>query len=215
MKKIFIYIIIVLVLASCDSTCIMSGKVVSDVDGEVITNAQIVTSEDITIYSDSTGSFKLNLFGPGLRSDKLEVLVSKDGYETKYFDLSKCEDINNITLKLKPYNTPFITKYPSSFVLSAYYVNLIIVNLLACFTLCFIFFKKVKYRWLWIALILLANLTLKVNYINGDIDVDFVHFPFYLKNYLFYPFTIKVPILFSTIAFWSIYFMNRNRIVKK
>ena len=214
MKKIFIYITIILALTSCDHTFIMTGKVISDVDGEIITNAQIVTSEGITIYSDSTGSFKLNLFGPGPRSDKLEVLVSKDGYETKYFDLSKYEDINNITLILKPYKAPFVTKYPSSFVVSAYYVNLIIVNLLACFTLFFIFFKKVKYRCLWIALILLANLTLKVNYINGDIDVDFVHFPFYLKHYLFYPFTIKVPILFSTIAFWSIYFMNRNRIVK-
>lgn len=201
-------------MPSCDRLFIMSGKVISDVDGQMIANAQIVTSERVTIYSDSTGSFKLNLFGPGSRSDKLEVLVSKDGYETKYFDLSKYEDIHNITLKLKPYNTPFITKYPPSFVIPVYYVNLIIINLIVFFTLCFILFKKVKYRWLWIALILLVNLTLRVNYINGNIDVDFFHFPFYLKHYSFYPFTIKIPILFSTIAFWSIYFISRNRIIK-
>ena len=187
---------------------------INDVDGQMITNAKIITSERLTIYSDSLGKFRLNLFGPGARSDKLEVLVIKEGYETKYFDLSKYEDFHNITLGITPYNTPFITKYPPSFVAPVYYVNLIIVNLIAFFTLCFILFKKAKYRWLWIALILLVNFTLRVNYINGYIDVDFFHLPFYLKHYSFYPFTFKIPILFSTIVFWSIYFINRNRIIK-
>ena len=215
MKIYFIITAIVLiVLSSCDRTYIVSGKVINDVDGQMITNAKIITSERLTIYSDSLGKFRLNLFGPGSQSDKLEVLVIKEGYETKYFDLSKYEDVHNITLELKPYNTPFITKYPLSFVTTAYYVNLTIINLIVFFTLCFILLKKVKYRWLWIALILLVNLTLRVNYINGYIDVDFFHFPFYFKHYSFFPFTFKIPILFSTIAFWSIYFIDRNRIIK-
>lgn len=213
MRKFIIFTAIVLIgMTSCDRVFVMSGKVISDADGKMITNAEIITSEHDTIYSDSLGNFRMSLFGPGSQSDKLEVLVSKEGYETKYFDLSKDIDIHDITLKLMPYNTPLITKYSSWFVVLFYYIDLIVVNFIVFLTLSFILFKKIRYKWFWIILILLANFTLRINYINGNIDVDFFQFPFYFKHYSFYPFTIKIPLLFSTIVFWSIYFINRNRI---
>lgn len=79
---------------SCDRSFSMSGKVVDETTNMPIVDVKIVTSESVITLSDSSGCFRISRFGPGSKSDKLEMLLSKDGYETKYFDLSRQEDFN-------------------------------------------------------------------------------------------------------------------------
>ena len=208
-KNIFLLVILVILVTSCDRMFHMAGKVVDATNGLPITNAEIITSEHRTIYSDSLGKFDLNLFGPGSNSDNLEVLVHRDGYQSTYFDLSQEEDLMGITLELKPGNLPFQTKYSSSLVEIFYKINLYVVNLIVLLTILFVFYKKVRFYLFWIVAILFLNMTLRINYIDGSLSFDFLHLPFYLKSFAFYPFTIKIPLLLGTLAFWGYYLFSR------
>ena len=213
MNRYIIYLIGFLLLAiSCDRPFTMAGRIVDETTNTPIEDVEIVTSEYETIYSDASGNFKLNRFGPGSGSDKLEMLVSKEGYETKYFDLSNEQDLQNINLGIKPSNETLNVHYPQTYVKLLYWINLIFINLIVLFTLLFVLFSKVRYKWIWIVLFLLVNFTLKINYINGAIDFSFLHLPFYLKHYLYYPFTIKIALPLSVIVFWIVYVTNKNRI---
>lgn len=215
MKTPFLCIAILLViLTSCDRAFTMSGQVISEPDGRPVANARILTSEQVTVYTDSLGRFRVDRFGPGQKSDKPEVLVVKEGYETKYFDLSRVEDIHRLTLQIEPSDRPFVTRYDPSLVKTFYRINLIVGNSIVLITLIFILFKKVRYKWGWLVLILLLNFTVRINYIDGSFDLDAFHLPFYFKHDSFYPFTIKIPILLSTLAFWAFYFFRRDRIRK-
>ena len=214
MKKslLFCLSLFLLLAISCDRPFTMAGRVVDEATNTPIEDVEIVTSEYETIYSDASGHFKLNRFGPGTVSDKLEMLLSKDGYETKYFDLSNQHDLQNINLSIKPSNETLNLRYPQTYVKLLYWINLIFINLIVLFSLLFVLFSKVRYKWIWIALFLLVNFTLRINYINGAIDFSFLHLPFYLKHYLYYPFTIKIAFPISVIVFWTVYISNKNSI---
>lgn len=211
MNKCFISLVLLLfLLTSCDGVFMMSGHVTNE-NGEPLENVKIVTSENATIYSDSLGYFKLNLFGPGSRSDKLEALVSKEGYETTYFDLSKEKDIHKLALKIKESDDKLSATYSKSLVRWFYYINLTVVNLLVLFTIFFVLYKKVKYKWIWILLILIVHITLRINNINGLWSVDIGGLPFYAKHYVFYPFTIKIACPIAIILFWINYFVRYKK----
>lgn len=204
--------IFMLLTLSCDRTFTMAGRVADEATNTPIEDVEIVTSEYETIYSDALGNFKLNRFGPGSASDKLEVLLSKDGYETKFFDLSNQQDLQNINLSIKPSNETQNVRYSQTYVKLLYWINLIFINMIVLFTLLFVLFSKVRYKWIWIVLFLLVNFTLRINYINGAIDFSYFLSPFYLKHYLYYPFTIKIAFPLSVIVFWIVYITNKNRI---
>lgn len=209
MNRYIIYLLGFLLLAiSCDRPFTMSGRVVDDATNTPVEGVKIFTSENITTHTDSLGYFKVNRFGPGSKSDKLEVLLSKEGYETTYFDLSKLKDIQKISLSIKPSNDTLDVLYPQTYVKLLYWINMIFVNLFVLFTLLFVLFSKMRYKWIWIVLFLFVNFTLNINYINGAIDFSFFHLPFYIKHYVYYPFTIKIALPFSIIVFWILYFIR-------
>ena len=197
---------------SCDRPFSFSGTVVDEVTNMPIEDVEIVTSENTTTFTDSLGNFRISRFGPGSQSDKLEALVSKDGYETKYFDLSKVEDLQKINLRVKSSNKTLSVSYPQSYVKLFYWINLIFINLIVLFTLLFVLFSKVRYKWIWILLFLILNFTFRINYINGNLDFDFFHLPFYFKHFVYYPFTIKIALPISIIGFWIMYFIKRDSI---
>lgn len=211
MKKHFIFLALLLFLqTSCDRVFMISGHITDDY-GRPLENAEIRTSENVTIYSDSLGYFELNLFGPGSKSDKLETLVSKEGYKTTYFDLSNEKDIHNLSLKIKASEEKLVATYSESLVRWFYCINLTVINLLALLTICFVLYKKVEYKWIWLLLILTLNITLQINYINGHWSVDIGGLPSYIKYYAFYPFTIKIVCPIAITLFWMNYFIQKKR----
>lgn len=214
MKKTIYLILLLFLQTSCDRVFMMSGHI-TDNYGKPLENAEIRTSENVTIYSDSLGYFELNLFGPGSKSDKLETLVSKEGYEATYFDLSKEKDIYNLSLKIKASEEKLVATYSESLVRSFYYINLTVINLLALFTIYFVLYKRVKHKWIWLLLILTLNITLQINYINGLWSINMGGLPFYIKYYAFYPFTIKIACPIAIILFWINYFFGNITNIQK
>jgi|GEM_PF-1978778 len=211
-NKIFILAAILALLSSCDSGYMFSGKVVRATDKQPVTNAKIITAEKSTTHTDSLGNFTIHSFGPGSHSDKAELLVEKEGYQSEYVDLSdKATDIHNIRVELTGSGQPQETAFDSVWVRRMYLFNLIVINLIAAFTLLFLFIRKIKYRWFWMMFILAYSIVIRVNYINGATEVDFFNLPFFFKHYGFYPFTIKIAIPFSIIVFWMAYFAGRVR----
>lgn len=216
MKKfILLFAFVILLFTSCDRMFVLSGRVVAENTGKGIPYAGIITSEADSIKTDSLGNYYVNHFGPGSQSDKVELLISKKGYETKYVDLGKGHGFTDLVHKLKPSTQQFTPKLPSSLVKGFYIYNKYISNIIALFTLLFILIKRIRYKWLWVLAILFINATLKVNYIDGGLSLDFFHSPFYIKQHVFYPFTIKIPLLLSMVAFWLTYFLKREWIINK
>lgn len=211
MKNCIVYLIgLLMLVTSCDRGFVLSGQVFDEY-GKGIDSVKMVTSEKIIIYSDSLGHFEANLFGPGSLSDKLEILASKEGYETTYFDLSQLKDDHNISLTMSHSNQPFVTRYSESFVERFYFVNLIFINLMVLLTMIFITIRGGRYQWIWIFLILFLNITWRINYINGFVSVDVFQLPFYLKHYLYYPFTIKIAFPVAVVAYWVVFLFNKKR----
>lgn len=214
MKTKWIVLLSLLILTtSCDRTFRVTGKVVDETSGRPVTNVKITTSEKMVIYSDSIGDFTIDRCGPGSMGDKLELLIEKDGYETSYFDLSNVSDLQNVNLEIRASNIIQPTFCSKSLVRTFYFINLYIVSLLSLITILFIAFKRIKHKWIWLVVILFICITFKINYVTGVLDVDFLHSPFYLKHYDFYPFTIKIVLPIAQFLFWVLYFVKRDLIV--
>lgn len=216
MNRYITYLLGVLLLTiSCDRSFTMSGRVVNDATNTPVEGVRIITSENTTTHSDSSGHFKVNRFGSGSKSDKLEVLLSKEGYKTKYFDLSKLKDIQEISLSMKASNDTLNVRYSQTYVKLLYWINMIFVNFFVLLTFLFVLFGKMRYKWIWITLFLFTNFTLNINYINGAPSFSFLHLPFYLKHYVYYPFTIKIVFPFSIILFWILHFIRTTSTINK
>ena len=104
----------------------------------------------------------------------------------------------------------FLNEFGAGDYFNFYLINLIITNLFIISTLFFILYKKIKYKWIWMLLILVANITIQVNYINGHWNVDIGGLPFYLKHYAYYPFTIKIACPIISIVFWISYIYTQR-----
>lgn len=216
MKKILSIFTFCLLLTSCDRSFLISGEVLDQSDGKPISNAKVFSSEMKATYTDSLGKFIINRFGPGSMSDKKELLVEKQGYKSKYIDLSSYHsNLQDIKIRLITANQVQKDCFNRSYVFKFYIFNLIFTNLLAIFTLGFIIIKKVKFRWYWVLLILCINIVLKLNWFNGTWDIDIVELPFFLKDYIYYYFTIKIVIPLSIIVFWILFFTKKDAILQR
>ncbi len=210
-QKLLLLFALSILLSSCDNTFVISGKIINTSSKEPIENAKVISAENYVTYTDKKGYFIIDRFGPGSLGDKSELLIEKPGYKTEYVDLSNYHsDLHNVLINLSTTNEIQKTYYNKSSVKDLYLFNLVFINLISLFTLLFIAIKKIRFKWLCILLILVVNVVLKVNYFNGEWELDFINTPFFLKNYRFYPFTIKIVFPISIIAFWFLYFYKRE-----
>ena len=210
-QKLLLLFALSILLSSCDNTFVISGKIINTSSKEPIENAKVISAENYVTYTDKKGYFIIDRFGPGSLGDKSELLIEKPCYKTEYVDLSNYHsDLHNVLINLSTTNEIQKTYYNKSSVKDLYLFNLVFINLISLFTLLFIAIKKIRFKWLCILLILVVNVVLKVNYFNGEWELDFINTPFFLKNYRFYPFTIKIVFPISIIAFWFLYFYKRE-----
>ena len=127
MKKI-IYLVSFLILSfifySCDYCVRLEGRVLSNINGEPIRDAQVtLKGRNITVTTDSLGFFYLIDCGGG-RPPKPIYIIKKEGYKDFEIEFRSIDSGNAIIVKAgeKNYNLSGKIFYPDSTNLSTYHV---------------------------------------------------------------------------------------------
>jgi len=126
MKK-WIYLSSVIMLLFCNCTGCrhnleLNGRVLSNVSGEPIRNAQVtLMSKDTTVITDSLGFFNLSLYGSG-KMPRPIFTISKEGYKDFKieFDQTGESRVYTVTRGTKDYNFGGKRFYPDSTNLSTF-----------------------------------------------------------------------------------------------
>jgi hypothetical protein len=208
MKKI-ILVCALLVLMGCEAMMSRKGIVVSSDTREPIPGVTISYYGKKNV-SDSLGRFDIGAFiGCGLQEcPPFEVYFEKVGYELRYVNFSKeyggySGHDKEVEIALTPIQTIDKRvggqKESSKGVLTYSRIAMLISFL----TLLASFFLKIRFKLLWILLILWGNVSISYNVIMGTLNWDFLHF--FLSRIYQYKWNIFL-IPMGTVAYWVYYF---------
>ncbi len=209
MKEIII-VCILLALAGCEAMMSRKGIVVSSDTHEPIPGVTIRYYGKINM-SDSLGRFDIGAFiGCGLQEcPPFEVYFEKVGYELRYVNFSKeyggySGHDKEVEIALTPIQTInkreiLGQKESSKGVLTCSRIAMLISFL----TLLASFFLKIRFKLLWILLILWGNVSISYNVITENLDWGLFHF--FLSRIYQYKWNIFL-IPTGSAAYWVYYF---------
>lgn len=212
-KRILGLVILSFILSSYDPPRYhIGGTIVDQITSIPIDSALLSVRESTWLYSDSLGKFEFAEMGGG--SD-FELLIERKGYEPKYIEFSvKNNDLENKLIKLQPTNkvyNPAISQNQLRFINTLIKIAFSLLNV---FTLIFILINsEIRWQYIWIIGILFINLIFNLLYLDFNlISYEIVHAPFFLEGYWNNPYSLKIAVPIISIAFWILYFSNRNLI---
>lgn len=176
-------------LFSCEGVIRGKGKVISAHDKLSIDSVKISFFSTV-VYSDKNGNFEIGEFVGCVPScPDLEVLLAKQGYETKYVNLTKesakGKAFTDLTIELTP-AIEKVTEVSHDKSKSIFYYVSITTAIISFLTLIFLVFSTVKNKILWMFIILFCTLLIQYNYLAKDLSIH-VFRPsifYYLKSLL-------------------------------
>ena len=185
-----------------------SGQVISSVDKSPL-DSVMITWRTEKEYTDKEGKFEIGQFvGCPTGCPDLEIVLTKKGYETKYINLTNGGPIHveGVTIELTPTANPQSDIWNNGIGTFLYYTSMIIAGL-GLISLVFLFFIKVKNRWLWFFAIFLGTIAFHYNFLSDSFDFKILrpvtrfNPPHYLD-----PAWYKLSLPLGAIAFWTYYF---------
>ncbi|HET6228253.1 MAG TPA: hypothetical protein VFF27_18375 [Bacteroidia bacterium] len=214
--KYTLFVVMAILLLSCQRVITGSGKVVSAVDGKPLDYARVYWTNysRVSIETDSLGNFTIgDTVNSFLRPD-FELFTKRQGYETKYenFTDKSGEDLNHLLIVM----TPSKNKQGEREVKETYFENLLkslaaIVSLLNLFTMAMLSQArlKLKNKIIWLLALVFLSLTIKYNYYEETFSFYPLSFFIQIRPdpigwYLYY---IPIPAM----VFWLYYFFKRRQ----
>ncbi len=125
-----------------------------------------------SVFTDSIGKYNYHKMVYGYAGE-FEMLLSKKGYKTKHvnFKNDKIDRQNALIEMEKLEKSSKDLSIKKEAVSKMYFVNLFVISIFNLLTLLFIIFKKrIKRKILWIAGILLFNITLFFSITDGSLS---------------------------------------------
>lgn len=207
MKNIVILILfVVLILAvSCDTKFYADGLIVDKTTKFPLEQVMISVKTLDTIYTDSYGKFHIDTFIHRYAGD-FEILLTKEGYKTTHINFSKIQRTKKEYLfemeKLQNYEAPCCLNRQR--VRQMYYFNKFFLSAFNVLTIVFILFRrKLKWRFFWIAGILILNPTFFVSVADCSLmSLKILNGPIYLTHFSFYPFSVMIVLPVFPLLFW-------------
>jgi len=205
-RQTLLLLIIPMLLCSCDYVFHSEGIIMNKETLNPIDSAIIFIKDIDSVYSDSSGRFKIDKIMSGTGTD-FEILVEKKGYLPVYLNYSERSDSNNTLIKMQSTDKEFKPFFPRKLVRFSYYTNMVVWSIFNVFTMIFILSNKnLRKRFLWIIGILIFNLTFYFLFLDGTISkFSIINGPFYLTHYWMHPYSIKVGFPIVSILFWVFY----------
>lgn len=217
MKNTVILIIILVLAVSCDTKFYAEGSVVDKATKLPLEYVAISVKNLDTIYTNSQGQFHIDTFIHRYTGD-FEILLEKEGYKSRHVNFKesqmKQKELFFEMEKLQESGTS--TSLSERRVSQMYYFNKYFLSAFNVFTIVFILFRgNLKWRFLWIAGILIFNLTLFLSIADASLsDYKLLNGPVYLMHYSFFPFSVKIVLPVTTFLFWSLWVFKRKCIVR-
>ena len=216
LKRNLILVILSFTLCAYDPPFIhLKGVIVDHNTSNPITKARISLSENVVLYTDSSGNFKLDRVGS---LDSQEMLVEKNGYKPKFIDFSKEKyEMGNAVIKLQPTTKAYKPRFSQNALRLINTLIKIAFSLFNAFTLLFILFqKRIRRQLLWILGIMIINPAFCLLYFDFSlINFKIINGSFYLFNYWNNPYSLLIAIPLISMVFWILYLIKRDCIHKK
>ena len=146
----------------------------------------------------------------------LELILSKQGYQPKYVNLTKENKNYNAVFQLVP-TQKFIGDLSHNKSKNFLFYLSIITALISLLTLTALAKIKVRNKALWFVVILFGTVTFFYNYLDNNIELRiFRPSIFVFVKYTFEPTWYQLNLPIGLIIFWTYYvYQNKNRIKTK
>jgi len=198
---------------SCDTGFYSTGRITDAATGFPVDSAKVSLKELNYTFTDSNGYYKVDTV-IHKAAGQLELLIEKEGYKTRHVNFrNDCIDKRNSIITLERTDKEKDSScLPRKLVSMMFYFNKYLISSINLLTLIFLFFKrKIKYRAIWIILVLLGNITLYISYTDCSIvKMSVLNGPVYLTHFWVYPYSVKIVIPLATLAFWGYYIFFRK-----
>ena len=223
LQTILLALSVLFLLASCDSHYRTGGMVTDSETGMVVSGALVNYKNIDSVYTDANGRFRLEkkAYGMMILSGDVELVIEKEGYVPRYLRMApETAQATDVIVKLTPSaNGKGSTRFSQQWVKRMFGFNLYVISLLNLFTLAFLLFRPIRWKWFWILSVFTLNSVLSTCYVDGVTTFELFHLPFFFANYASHPFTIRWVIPLTTLLFWILFFRKpewvRKTSVKK
>lgn len=216
-SKYFGFVIVILALISCDTGFHSKGLVIDKMTRLPIDSVTINIKNLDSVYTDCMGKYEIDMMIYGYAGE-LEILLSKQGYRTKHVNFKKDKiEKDNALIEMEILeNSTEEYCVDLKRISQIRFFNKYFISLINILTLLFLILKKrVKWRILWILGVLILNFTIFISFVDCSMmDFKPINGPVFLTHYWHYPFSIKIVIPITSIAFWSIYLINKILLFK-
>ena len=214
--RIIILFFSLVLLISCEGVIRGKGKVISAYDKSSIDSVKISFFNTVA-YSDKNGNFEIGEFVGCVPScPDLEVLLTKQGYETKYINLTK-EDakgkaLADIIIELTP-TIEKVTELSNNKSKTVLYYLSITTAIISFLTLIFLLFVNVNKKIVWVLIILFGTILINYNYLARNISIHALRPSIFLfLKYTFEPTWYRCNLPIGLITFWIYYLtVKRNK----
>jgi hypothetical protein len=195
-----------ILIASCEGIIQGKGKIISSSNQLPIDSVRI-TWFDKTIYSDENGNFSFDEFVGCVPScPDIELVLTKPGYKPKYINLTKENNENKTVFELIPTNDNFNNLSRNNSKQFLFYLS-IATALISLFTLIILAVINLKYKLVWLVIVLFGTFTVFYNYLAGITEFKVFRPSFFIFiKYTFEPSWYLVNLPIGLIIFWIYYF---------
>lgn len=193
-------------MSSCEGIIQGKGKIISSNNKLPIDSVKINWLGKI-VYSDKSGNFSFDEFVGCVPScPELELFLTKQGYETKYINLTKENEKHNYVFELIPTNKNIGNLSQEKSKNFLFYVSIVtaIISLLTLITLPLL---KIKNKSIWFIIILFGTTSIYYNYL-----AKFTQFKVFRPSlFVFFKWTFEptwylINLPLGLIIFWTYYF---------
>ncbi len=203
---------LIILLTSCEGIIQGDGKIISATNQLPIDSVKISWFRKI-VYSDKNGNFSFHEFvGCVPECPDLELVLTKQGYEAKYLNLSKENKKHKSVFKLIPSNNNIGDLSHDKSKNFLFYLS-IVTAIISLFTLIALSIVKINNKAMWFAIILFGTVTIYYNYLAKITELKVVRPSlFVFIKYSFEPTWYQLNLPIGLFVFWIYYFYRpKNR----
>jgi len=201
-------------MVSCEGIIQGDGKIISASNQLPIDSVKINWLSKV-IYSDKDGKFSFHEFvGCVPACPDLELVLTKQGYETKYINLTKENEKHKSVFELIPTSNNIGNLSHGKSKNFLFYLS-IITAIISLVTLIALSIIKINNKLIWLVIILFGTTSIYYNYLANVTELKlFRPSLFVFIKWAFEPTWYRLNLPLGLIIFWAYYFYqikNRRR----
>lgn len=206
---------LLILMVSCEGIIKGEGKIISASNLQPIDSVKINWFGKV-VYSDKDGNFSFDEFVGCIPScPDLELVLTKQGYEPKYINLTKENKEHELVFQLIPTNNIIGNLHHEKSKNFLFYLSIISAIISLC-TLIFLSLIKINNKVVWFVLILFGTATIYYNYLAKSTEFKIFRpsLFIFIKN-TFEPSWYQLNLPIGIFFFWTYHFYQIKNKLRK